>query len=104
MTGHAVAQELNQSREPLPHQWFLYLILCADNSLYTGITIDIPRRFEQHTQGKGAKYLRGRGPLKVVFSEMIGPKSTALRLERRVKKFSRKKKELLLNDSSLLYT
>jgi len=49
--------------------WLVYILLCGDNSLYTGITDDLPRRLKAHESGKGAKYTRGRGPLKVVYTE-----------------------------------
>ena len=47
-------------------QWSVYMLRCSDNSLYTGITTDINRRFQQHSEGKGARYFRGRTPLQVV--------------------------------------
>ena len=52
--------------------WFLYLIRTADNRLYTGITTDVPRRFLQHQEGKGAKALRGKGELALAFSQKVG--------------------------------
>lgn len=78
--------------------WYLYMIRCKDGSLYTGITIDVKRRFEEHSsQGKlCAKYLRGRGPLELVFSQMIGDRSLALRVERQVKKMSKIRKEMMI--------
>ena len=48
--------------------WFLYLIRTADNKLYTGITTDVERRYQQHQSGKGAKALRGKGELTLAFS------------------------------------
>lgn len=80
--------------------WYLYLIRCRDKSLYTGITVDVQRRFEEHqsgSKGKGAKYLWGRGPLKLVFSTPMENQSQALKLEHRVKKLSRQKKEALVS-------
>lgn len=75
----------------------LYLIRCADGSLYTGITVDVARRLRQHRSGaSGAKYLRGRGPLQVVFSEVVGDRSEASRLEHRVKRLDRGDKEALV--------
>ena len=52
--------------------WFLYLIRTADNKLYTGITTDVERRYQQHQSGKGAKALRGKGELTLVFSAPVG--------------------------------
>ena len=78
--------------------WFLYLIRCADNSLYTGITVDLDRRFIEHqSQGKKcAKYLRGKSPLTLVFTTEVGTKSDASRLELRLKKCSKATKEKLV--------
>tara|TARA_Y100000031_G_C7931866_1_gene253083 strand:+ start:82 stop:381 length:300 start_codon:yes stop_codon:yes gene_type:complete len=77
--------------------WSIYLIRCNDRSLYTGITTDIARRFQEHqnTTGRGAKYLKGKGPLKLVWHAEIGDRSLALKLEDRVKKLSKKEKEQL---------
>jgi putative endonuclease len=78
--------------------WWLYMIRCADNSLYTGITIDVDRRFAEHqAQGKkSAKYLRGKGPLELVFTTPVGTKSEASRLEVRVKGCSKRVKERII--------
>jgi putative endonuclease len=84
--------------------WFLYMIRCADNSLYTGITIDLDRRFAEHqAQGKkSAKYLRGKGPLELVFMTAVGTKSQASRLEVRVKQCSKRVKEQLVTGQTTL--
>jgi putative endonuclease len=78
--------------------WFLYLIRCADNSLYTGITTDLDRRFTEHQSQskKCAKYLRGKAPLELVFTTEVGTKSEASRLELRLKKCSKATKEKLV--------
>ena len=81
--------------------WHLYLVRCHDGSLYNGITTDVARRFAEH-QGKGdtgAKYLRGRGPLVLVFQRKLGSRSLALGVESRVKKLSKAKKEELIRTS-----
>lgn len=77
--------------------WFLYLIRTADNSLYTGITTDVARRFVQHQNGKGAKALRGKGELLLVFSAQIGERSLALRVEYRIKQLTKRQKERLVS-------
>jgi putative endonuclease len=79
--------------------WSLYMIRCADQSLYTGITTDLDRRFAAHqSQGpKCAKYLRGKAPLKLVFTTVVGTKSEASRLELKVKKCSKRVKEQLVS-------
>lgn len=77
-------------------QWYLYMLRCADGTLYTGITTDVEKRFQAHTQGRGAKYTRGRGPLNLVYREVCGTHSDALRREAAVKKLSRAEKEALI--------
>lgn len=79
--------------------WFVYIIRCADDSLYTGITTDVSRRFAEHAKAgpRAAKYLRGRGPLTLVFSASADSKSNALSLERRIKALPRKDKLALLD-------
>lgn len=80
--------------------WSLYLLRTADNSLYTGVSTDVRRRLVEHqnTDGKnkGAKALRGRTPLTLVFSVVVGNRSEALKLEYRVKQLSRSEKEALI--------
>ena len=78
--------------------WYLYLIRCRDESLYTGISTDVNRRFHQH-QGEGnagSKYLKGRGPLTLVFQKRLGNKTLALKVEGKVKKLSKGRKENLV--------
>ncbi|CUA53595.1 GIY-YIG nuclease superfamily protein [Escherichia coli] len=69
--------------------WFLYLIRTADNKLYTGITTDVERRYQQHQSGKGAKALRGKGEL-----------TLALRAEYRVKQLTKRQKERLVAEGA----
>jgi putative endonuclease len=79
-------------------EWYLYLVRCRDGSLYTGITTDVARRFAEH-QGNsdaGAKYLRGRGPLLLVFQKKLGSRSLALGVENKVKKLAKASKEELV--------
>lgn len=68
--------------------WYVYMILCSDNSLYTGITTDPDRRFRQHADGRGAKYFRGRRPLKIVYQEAGHTRSSAAARELQVKRMS----------------
>jgi putative endonuclease len=84
--------------------WFLYIIRCADNSLYTGITTDLARRFAEHqAQGKKcAKYLRGKAPLELVFQTIAGNKAQASRLELRLKQCSKRTKERLVAGETTL--
>ena len=76
--------------------WKLYILRCADGSLYTGITTDVQARFAVHNSGKGAKYTRGRGPLELVYTEVCGDHSDALKRELEVKAMSREEKLQLI--------
>lgn len=68
--------------------WQVYIILCSDDSLYTGITTDLARRLRQHGAGRGAKYFRGRRPEKVVYLETGHTRSSAGRREAEIKALS----------------
>lgn len=78
--------------------WYLYILRCKDNTLYTGITTDVEKRLEAHRAGKGAKYTRGRGPLELVYTEECGDHSAALRREIEVKALSREEKLRLIRN------
>lgn len=69
--------------------WYVYLARCADDTLYCGITNDVPARLAEHAAGRGAKYTRGRGPLELVFARRCLTKSRALRLEHAIKQLAR---------------
>ena len=79
--------------------WSVYLLECADRSLYCGITDDIERRIKAHDEGKGAKYTRGRGPVKLFWSMSCPDKSAALKEEARIKRLSRAQKSALIQKS-----
>ena len=65
----------------------VYLVRCGDGSLYTGITTDVARRIREHEgSDRGAKFLRGKGPLTVVYQRPVGDRSVASRLEHRIKR------------------
>lgn len=88
-------------------KWYLYIVRCRNGSLYTGIATDVERRFAEHQANKGSKYLRGRGPLKLVFRKQIGKKELALKIERLVKKLPKLKKEKLIkakNDNNKIFS
>lgn len=78
--------------------WFLYLVRTASGALYTGITTDVGRRFAEHQAGapKGARSLRGKGPLTLEFQAPAGDRSRASKLEWQVKRWPRVRKEALL--------
>ena len=78
--------------------WHVYLIRCGDGTLYTGVATDVSRRLEEHRsgEGRGAKYLRGRGPLELVLERTVGPRGVALSVESRIKRLRRDRKEELI--------
>lgn len=76
------------------------MILCDDESLYTGISNDVDKRYSQHVEKKGAKYFRGRQPKKLVYLESGHTRSTASRRENEIKKLKKPEKMLLINASS----
>ena len=76
--------------------WFVYMLRCADNSLYTGYTNDVKRREAVHNTGKGAKYTKSRLPVKLVYWEEFDEKSDALKRECAIKKLTKGQKEALL--------
>jgi len=80
------------------NDWHLYLVRTASGSLYTGISTDVERRFAEHQAGapKGARSLRGKGPLELVFRAQAGDRSRASRLEWHIKRWSRSRKEALI--------
>ena len=75
---------------------YVYMILCADNTLYTGWTNNLVKRFKDHSIGKGAKYTRGRGPLTLVYYEEFDTKEEAMKREYEIKTFTRVQKEKLI--------
>lgn len=84
--------------------WYVYMIRCGKGTLYTGITTDVNRRFAEHqTSGpRAARYLKGRGPLRLVLTVDAGNRTTALRLERRIKRLTKTGKEALIQDPESL--
>jgi len=77
--------------------WFVYILLCSDASLYTGITTDITRRMSQHAKGQGAKYFRGRQPVRLVYLESGHNRSTATKRELSIKGMNSAEKSLLVS-------
>lgn len=75
--------------DPDKSTWVVYILLCADQTLYTGITNDLAARFALHQAGKGAKYTRGRPPEQVIYQEYCGSRSLALKRERAIKRLPR---------------
>lgn len=81
--------------------WFLYIVRCADGSLYTGITNDVLRRYTQHNAGTASRYTRSRLPVELVYQESQSNRSVALKRELAVKAMSREKKESLIGMTTL---
>jgi len=76
---------------------YVYIVQCADGTLYTGWTTDLPGRMEAHNSGAGAKYTRGRGPVRLLYSETFETKGEALKREHQIKKLERQKKLKLIH-------
>ena len=79
--------------------WVCYLIRCADDTLYCGITNDLEARLAAHNAGEGAKYTRGRAPVRLAHVEPCDSKSAALKREMQIKQMTRGKKQLLCGDA-----
>jgi putative endonuclease len=83
--------------------WSVYIILCSDDSLYTGISTDVARRYGQHATQQGAKYFRGRLPRQLVYAEAGHSRSSASQRELAIKKLSRLQKlQLIASGNNLL--
>ncbi len=80
-------------------EWSVYMILCSDGTLYTGISKNVAQRFKQHQNGQGAKYFRGRRPEKIVYLEKNLDQTTALKREKTIKKLDRRAKWRLLEQA-----
>ena len=78
--------------------WYVYILQCADGTLYTGITNDLDRRLKAHNAGTASKYTRVRRPVVMVYHEEIDTKGNALHRELQIKSMSRQQKMDLLNN------
>ena len=76
----------------------VYVLRCADGTLYTGYTTDVERRVAEHDRGEGAKYTRGRTPVELVYTETFGSRSAAMRREHEIKQLDRAAKESLVGE------
>lgn len=79
-------------------KWYVYILRCADGTLYTGSTDDVTRRAKVHNSGKGAKYTRGRTPVEVVYSVECESYSAALKREYAIKQLTRQEKLALIEE------
>ena len=75
-----------------PSDWVVYILKCADQTLYTGITNNLDHRINEHKNGTGAKYTRGRAPFKLIYSESHSSRSQASKREVEIKSFDRARK------------
>jgi len=84
--------------------WYVYIVRCSDNSLYTGITIDVERRMDEHNNNNrlGAKYTRARRPVTPVYSEQLSSKSEAAKRESAIKQLSKDEKERMIAQAAVL--
>jgi len=89
-TSHA------DSARPPSNAWFVYLLRCADGTLYAGSTNDLAAREQRHNEGRGARYTAGRRPVRVVYSEIKESRSAAQAREAELKRWTRARKEALI--------
>ncbi len=92
MPGEAVDSNISD--------WLVYIVLCSDNTLYTGITNNIERRMQQHASQQGAKYFRGRSPKRLAYLEDGHDRSSASQREAEIKKLKRDAKDVLIRSDA----
>jgi UV DNA damage endonuclease len=90
------SSEAEGKAAPSSETWFVYLLRCADSTLYTGITKDVSRRCEQHNAGTASRYTRSRLPVSVAYQETQATRSLALKREAAIKAMSRPGKQALI--------
>ena len=83
-------------------QWHVYVLRCRGGGLYTGIATDVDRRLSEHRSGKGAKALRGKGPLSLLITGPVGNRSMAQRVEARIKRLPKSQKETLVGMPAMM--
>lgn len=79
-------------------KYYLYILECFDQTLYTGITTDLNRRIAEHNNNLGAKYTKGRGPVKLIYSQKFKNRSEATKEESRIKKLTRLQKMAIIKN------
>lgn len=79
--------------------WYVYMVECADGTLYTGISTDVSARLAAHNAGRGAKYTRGRTPVRLVYQEAVAGRSAALARERALKRLTASAKRALIREA-----
>lgn len=80
---------------------YIYILRCKDDTLYTGYTTNLDRRLQEHNQGKGAKYTRGRTPVELVYSEEYETRSQAQKREYEIKQYDREQKLDLIGNKEI---
>ena len=91
--GHFAVDQFLVVKLAMSTMYYLYILKCADDTLYIGITVDLPRRVEEHNGSElGAKYTRGRRPVELVFSKAFDDRSAASKQERLIKRLSKRQK------------
>jgi putative endonuclease len=85
--------------KPADKSWSVYILRCADNSLYTGVALDVDKRLNEHNGAdkNGARYTRGRRPVKLVYQETSDSRSAACKREAAIKRLKKSQKEDLIN-------
>ena len=99
------ADDSPSDSDPSPSPlWSVYVVRRSDGALYTGIATDVVRRLAEHEagEGRGAKSLRGRGPLTLVLAQEVGGRGLATRIETHIKRLSKTRKEIWIRDGSLI--
>jgi putative endonuclease len=98
------SEKASQTMESSP--WFVYILRCADSSLYTGITTDIDKRLKQHNgiEKNGAKYTRSRQPVELVYQEYSASRAAACKREHMIKNLKKSEKERLIAPHSRIKT
>jgi predicted GIY-YIG superfamily endonuclease len=91
-----VAGQKTEMKDPSGDPWFVYILRCADGSLYTGITKGVKRRSQQHLNGTASRYTRSRRPTKLVWQEPHPSRSSALKREAAIKAMTRPAKMALM--------
>lgn len=80
-------------------QFFMYVLLCKDQTFYTGYTVDLEKRIATHNAGKGAKYTRAKLPVELVYFEVYADKVAAMQREYEIKQLTKLEKEMLIDES-----
>ena len=80
------------------NNWYLYLVRCADDTIYTGISSDVQARIDKHNSGRGAKYTQARLPVRLIYSESQPNRISAMKREVEVKKWGKRRKENLASE------